>query len=202
VIIMSLYLFIQAFAMLFVILDAVGNAPIFYALTSDRSAKERRDIAKKSAITAASILFIFAFLGWYIFEFFGITIYDFEIAGGIILLLVALDNLTGETPRTRRLSSTDLAIVPLATPLYAGPGSILTVMYLMHPPFTPLMCVFSIVTNILIAWLLMVYSEKLFSTIGSVGTKAVVRIMGLIIAAMAIMFIRKGIMGVMQEVLS
>jgi len=117
--------FSLAFLNLFVMLNAIGTVPIFLSLTDGSSPLERREIAKKSAIVAGSIVLVFIFLGKYILEFFHIKTEDFFVAGGLILLILALDFTTGKNVvRSYTVKKEELAVVPLGTPLLAGPGTI------------------------------------------------------------------------------
>src|SRR5437667_9747539 len=127
-------LFTQAYLTLFAILDPFATVPIFMALTEDHI-KKRRQIVRQSVTLASVILYIFAYLGWFIFQILGITLNDFRIAGGIVLFIVAYDHLSGREARTRKLEAEEVAAFPIAPPLLAGPGAVPTVVILSHPPY-------------------------------------------------------------------
>jgi multiple antibiotic resistance protein len=186
-----LYLLLQAFFLLFSILNAFGNIPIFLSLTMS-IADRRRKIITESIFIAFIILILFAYLGLFIFQFVGITINDFKIAGGIILFFIAYDNLKGQAPKTVEVG--EIAAFPLATPLLAGPGAISTVMILMNPPYGPIITSIVIITNCLLAWVILIQSEFIQRVLGSSGTKVLIRIMGLLIAAIGVTFVREGIL--------
>ncbi|MCP8310780.1 MAG: MarC family protein [Candidatus Methylarchaceae archaeon HK01B] len=189
------YLFLQAFFLLFSILNAVGNAPIFLSLTADMADK-RQKIITESIFIAFVILIVFAYLGWFIFQLLGTTIDDFKIAGGIILFIIAYDYLRGEASKVKRVDAREIAAFPLATPLLAGPGAISTVMILMNPPYGPLITSAVIISNCLLAWIILRQGKIVQRILGKNGTRVFTRIMGLLIAAIAITFVREGIMAI------
>lgn len=196
----SLYLFLNAFALLFSVLNVVGNAPIFLTLTSTLK-EDRRRIATYSVIIALIILLIFAYIGLTVFQFLGITINDFKIAGGIILFIVAFQHLMGKFTGVTKPDAEEIAAFPLATPLLAGPGAISTVIIISSPPYNYLLATAAILLNCLIAWVALLRSELIYQFLGSSGTKVLTRIMGLLIAAIAISFIRDGIEAVVMEMI-
>lgn len=189
--------FIASFILLFSVFDVIGTVPLFLALTQDY-ADQRASIVKQSVLIATVILLVFATLGQLIFDVLGITIDDFKIAGGIILFVIALDNLRGRISQTRTIAATEIAAFPLATPLLAGPGAISTVMIYANPPYGLLEDYLVILLNALLAFVILeraTYIRKLF---GNNGTQVFTRIVGLLIAAIGIAFIREGIVGIVQ----
>ncbi len=197
----SLYLFLSAFVLLFSVLNVVGSAPIFLTLTGGLK-RDRRKIATYSVIIAMIILLIFAYVGLAVFQFLGITINDFKIAGGIILFIVAFQQLMGKFAVTTTPAAEEIAAFPIATPLLAGPGAISTVIIISSPPFTPILATLVILLNCLIAWVALIRSEMIYSILGSTGAKVLTRIMGLLIAAIAISFIRAGIEAVVTDMMN
>jgi multiple antibiotic resistance protein len=185
--------FIQAFLLLFSIFDAIGTVPVFLALTEDFP-NERARIIRKSVIIATLILIVFAYLGLFIFQILGITLNDFKVAGGVILFLIALDYLRGRVSETKSVEPSEIAVFPLATPLLAGPGAISTVMIFANPPFGPFMTLLVIILNSFLAWLILSRGVAVQKILGREGTKIVTRIMGLLIAAIGVAFVREGIM--------
>ena len=119
-------LFAGAFALLFAVTDAVGTVPIFVSLTA-AFPDARRRILRQAIVISTAVLVVFSLFGWLIFDIFGITLDDFRIAGGIILFVVAVDQLNGGDVKSKGLQPSDVAAFPLATPLLAGPGAISTV---------------------------------------------------------------------------
>ena len=137
--------FLSAFVSLFAIVDAIGNAPIFLSITPRNTPQERAAMVRKTSIAVFVILVSFMILGNRLFGFFGITIDAFRIAGGLILLKIALDMVEAKSLRTRHtpeedqegLAREDVAIIPLAIPMLSGPGAISTVIVLTGQIATP-----------------------------------------------------------------
>ena len=194
---MELSIYIQAFIVLFIVFDAVGSIPMFHAFTGSLKAPERRRVVRRSVAAAGGILVFFALFGHFLFRFIGISINDFRVAAGAILFMLAVELVMGRLePSLIKMKADEVAIVPLATPLLAGPGSISTVMYLMIPPFGPMPALISIAANVAVAYIIFQSSSKVISTLGINGVKVFTRIMGLIIAAFAVTLIREGIAGI------
>ncbi len=194
----ELLLFLQAFVFLFAIFDPIGTIPIFYALTSKLNREGRRKVIRESILVAFVILIVFAYAGWIFLKFLGVTINDFRIAGGILLFILAVTDLMLEQKRFRTADPDEFAVVPLATPLLAGPGSITTVM-IMGTSFGPVITFLVIVANVTVSWFMFVESEFLLHLLGKNGMRVITRIMGLIVAALAVMFIREGIVGIISQ---
>ncbi|MEX2720403.1 MAG: MarC family protein [Candidatus Wukongarchaeota archaeon] len=188
--------FIQTFLILFVMIDAIGIVPIFLSLTSDFSPKERKEIARKSAIVAGIIAVIFTFFGQFILDFFFLEAEDFFIAGGLLLLIIALDITTGgEIIRSQQAEREQIAVVPLGTPLLAGPGTI-TLVILLTFDFGVLVTALAAITNVIVAWLILRQSSLIARKIGYNGIKATSRVLGVILAAIAVSMIRRGLTGI------
>lgn len=194
-----LHQYFTAFIMLFLIFDAVGNVPIFYSLTEGLEDKERRKIIHNSVLIAGAMLFLFAFGGKYLLGFFHISLDDFRVAGGVILLVVSIEGLLGRV-EAMKIKAEQLAVVPLATPLLAGPGSISLVIYLMESGYGIGPTVTSIIANVIIARIILVHSDKVFKVLGRNGSLVVARIMSFILAALAISMIREGIINIINSI--
>jgi multiple antibiotic resistance protein len=194
---------ITVFTAIFAIVDPMGNIPIFYTITQRFTRKERIRIAKRAVIAASVTLIVFGLIGNYIFTMFSITIPAFRIAGGLLLFRVAFNMLYGVTPGTKStekekeetLEKEMIGIVPLGIPLLAGPGAISTVMlYNSQRNLGNSIIVFiSIFATLLITYVLLRNVDKIFKRLGQVGSLAISRIMGLILAAIAIQFIINGV---------
>ncbi len=203
-----------AMASIFAIVDPLGVIPFFSVLTEDMTAAEKRDVISKCCLVATATLGVFAVFGQLIFEAFGFTIPAFEIAGGILLFGVAFDMMHGERPRTKMTESErtetlereDVGVIPLGIPLLAGPGAITTVMiYMTHPVADPMdkMFIFAgILASVMTTFFLLHYADRIFRRIGRTGTKVVGRIMGLLLAAIAVQFIINGIIGAYSNALA
>jgi len=185
-----------AFFNLFVMLNAVGTVPIFLTLTNGFSSQDRREIAKKSAVVAGSIVLVFIFFGQFILDFFQIETDDFFIAGGLVLLIIALDFTIGRNiVRSYIVNKEELAVVPLGTPLLAGPGTI-TMSIILTYDYGVFVTALAALLNGVIAWLILRYSDLVIEKIGSSGVNAASRVLGLLLAAIAIGMIRRGLTGV------
>ena len=193
---------------IFAIVNPVGNISFFVALTEGYTKRERVAVIRKTTLVAGGILAIFALLGNYIFEMFSITIPAFRLAGGILLLTIAFSMLQGSHPKSKitdrdkeeALQREAIGIVPLGIPMFAGPGSITTVMIYMSDAraetsdWGMILVVFlGILITMIASYILLFYGEKLFERVGRMGTLAFSRIMGLILAAMAMQFILDGL---------
>lgn len=188
---MDLILLLKSFLILFVIMDPVGNIPIFIAITKDFSDEERKKAFNQAVIVAAVLLLIFAFLGRLILNFLGITIDSFIIAGGFLLLVTSIDLLMG---KERKYKKEGIGGVPMGTPLLAGPGAITTVMIIIQE-FGVFSTIFSIFGAIIITKLILDQSNRIYRLLGENGSEVLSRVVGVLVAAIAIEFIRKGVFG-------
>ncbi|NQE46575.1 hypothetical protein C5S31_11195 [ANME-1 cluster archaeon GoMg2] len=184
---------VTVFIMLFVVMDPPGNIPIFMALTGDMTKKEREKELNYAVVVATVLLLIFAFLGKIILYVLGITTDSFMVAGGILLLLISFDLLRGEHKYGVRGES-GVGAVPLGTPLLAGPGAITTVMVIIQSRGVGFV-LFAIFSAIIATKLVLGQSERILSIIGKVGSEVLSRVIGIIVAAIAIQFIGDGIIG-------
>ena len=185
-------LFVGAFALLFAVTDAIGTVPIFVSLTS-AFPDARKRILKQAIVISTAVLVVFALFGWLIFDIFGITLDDFRIAGGIILFVVAMDQLTGGDVKSKGLEPSDVAAFPLAIPLLAGPGAISTVIIISGPPYSPLLALIVILCNSVLAYAILSSTDAVRKVLGANGTNALSRITALLIAALAVSFVVGGI---------
>ena len=199
-----------AMASIFAIVDPLGVVPFFSVLTEDLRAVQKQDIVSKACLTATITLGVFAVFGQWIFAGFGFTIPAFKIAGGALLFGVALEMLNGERSRSRltpqereeTLQREEVSVVPLGIPLLAGAGAITTVMIYMTAPVsdpTDKLFVFAgILVAILSAFVLLHNADRIFRKIGRTGTRAIGRVMGLLLAAIAVQFLIDGIVAAAQ----
>jgi multiple antibiotic resistance protein len=186
------------------LVDPFAALPTFLAITEGADPARRRRIAFKGALTALIILSGFAFAGEEIFRLFGITLPAFEIAGGIILLLIGLDMLqakrshTQETPGDTQAAAQkeDAGIVPLGVPMLAGPGAITTVMVLVGQSQTHWQMVAilsSIAVTAAICYLVLGNSHFVARVLGETGIRILVRVMGLLLVALAAQYFVNGL---------
>ncbi|MGB7531733.1 MAG: MarC family protein [Halobacteriota archaeon] len=190
---------VKVFVMLFVIMDPSGNIPVFMALTKGMSERGRKKELNYAVLVAAILLLLFAFLGRIILDVLGITTDSFMIAGGILLLFFSLDLLRGEhkyvaSEESGADAGVGVGAVPLGTPLLAGPGAITAVMVIIKS-YGIGMVLFAIFSAIIATRLVLGQSERIYQILGKVGSEVLSRVMGIIVAAIAIQFIGNGIRG-------
>jgi len=180
-----------SFIPLFVAVDAIGVLPIFVSLTEGLDQRARTKVILQSMCTATGLAIGFVLVGKLVFKFLGITMGDFMIAGGAILFCLAIIDMVSST-KERRNPGPELGAVPLGTPLIAGPA-VLTTSMLVVSQYGIVPTVVSIVANILLAGLLFKLSSWLMSFLGEAGSKALSKITSLLLAAIAVMLMRKGL---------
>lgn len=191
------------FTSILFLVDPIAVVPTFLAITQGETVERRRATARRACIAAGILLIVFAAAGNLIFRAFGITLPAFRIAGGAILWLVAMDMLRGER-RTQEseaeidegIRKDDVALTPLAMPMLAGPGAISTVMVLAGQAGTPARSAViygSIVITLIISWVMLRIGDRVMSRFGQTGIRVIMRIMGLMLAAVAVQFVVTGI---------
>ena len=187
--------FLLVFIPIFVAVDAIGLLPIFISLTQGLDRKIKQKVIAESILTALGLAVGFIFLGRAVFKLLGITIGDFMVAGGLVLFCIAVMDLLGS--RKERLAGTyDFGVVPLGTPLLVGPA-VLTTSLILIDQYGLSMTLISILLNILFAVALFLFSDVLIKMIGDGGARAVSKVMALLLAAIAVMMIRKGIVQIL-----
>ncbi len=198
--------FLVAFATLFATVGVADIAFIFAALTKDSTPAQRRLFATRGVLVALAILLFFAVLGNAILDVFGITIPALRTAGGILLLLIAIDMVfarhsggTGTTDEeeTEARQSHDISVFPLAMPLMAGPGAISAVILLTTGAQSDLefwLVLAAIVVILALCWLTLLIAIPIQRLLGLTGLSVVSRIVGILLAALAVQFVFDGIM--------
>lgn len=181
---------VQTFVTLFVIMDPPGATPIFLALVSDKTPKERRVLAVKAAGVSFLVISIFALFGRFILSYLNVSIAAMQAAGALLLLLISLDLLTGGKGGGRgEGQDANIALVPLGTPLLAGPGAIVATMIFVQQVEGPAMAIgligAVIAVHVAIAAALMA-STTIMKVIREAGVTLVARIAGLLLAAIAV----------------
>jgi len=183
--------FALAFIPLFVAIDVIGNVPLFLALTDQMPAPQRRRTGDEATLTAALVGIGFMFLGKAIFRVLGITVADFKVAGGLILLLWGARELLGFTAQQVETRE-DIGVVPLGMPLVVGPATMTTLLVLMDSVGIACTLV-ALLANLVIVLLTFRYAEALGRWIGITGLRAVKRIVVLLLMAIAVHMIRLGL---------
>ena len=193
---------LRAIVGIFVIVDPIGSVGIFLSVTNGFTQIKKEKAARFAGITVAAVLVIAALMGQAILDLFGIRLAAFSVAGGILFLILAVEMIRGEgasqfhklSKRSEQLPAA--AIVPLGVPLMAGPGAISTVI-LASPGsanwFETTILISSIAVLGMVTWLCFSYAQYIGKLIGDIGIQLISRIMGLILAALAVEYMVKGI---------
>lgn len=197
---------IAAFTTMFIIIDPPGLAPVFIALTQGMSPAQRRAIAIRACVVSAVLMILFLFLGETVLGFIGISMDAFRIAGGILLFLTALDMLFQRRQARREDSAAegqaehhdDPSVFPLALPLIVGPGAITTIILLAGQAEGARD--FGAIAGVLMAVLLIVFAAFLAApaierVLGKTGLNIVTRVLGMLLAALAVQFVLDGLRG-------
>jgi multiple antibiotic resistance protein len=191
-----------AFGTLFSIVDPFAAVPVFLSLAGREPPIEQRRIAVRAAVTSFAILSLFAAAGAFVFSFFGITIPAFRIAGGVILFGVALEMVKAQKSSTRSTQGeideehADVGIVPMGMPLLSGPGSIAAVMVLAArgTTFADRLALHGVILAIaVISWLVLRSAGYFGRALGQTGLNVLSRMMGLLLAAVAVQFVLDGV---------
>jgi multiple antibiotic resistance protein len=181
------------------VVEPGSNIVIYLSLTEGMDKRQKRRIIDKAMRISFIVLAFFAVAGQLVFSFFNVTIFAFEIAGGVLLVDVALRMLHPRKNEYTAEELEDVAVVPLAFPLTAGPGSITTVMLLMSQASGPIEWPFVLIAifiSVLLSYVGMVYADRLVGRLGKEGLRVVTRIMAIVVLAIAVQFIINGVTGV------
>lgn len=198
-------IYLLTFIPIFVAVDSIGNVPLFLGLVEGTTKKQKHRIILDSVTTATAVAVIFMFAGKLVLRFIGITIADFQIAGGTLLFALALrlllpfsggKTLYGDASRDKMVG-----VFPMGTPLITGPAVLTTTLMMLDtygviPTFTAL------VINMFIVWLSLVKAEGIMKFLGEGGTRAFAKIMYILLAAIGVMMVRKGVSSVVTGFLS
>jgi multiple antibiotic resistance protein len=190
--------FLKAFIPLFVAIDPVGLAAVFLALGRGVAPAARRRIAWQATVTGGAVALGFLFLGQKVFAAVGVSVNDFQIAGGLILFILAARDLTQSEGAPMKLPE-DFGIVPLGMPLIAGPALITTLLLLVQTQGMPVTLA-ALAVNLGIVVLAFVGSEWLGRKIGEMGLRAISKIISMLLAAIAVAMIGRGLVGYIREV--
>ncbi len=183
---------------LIIITNPLSAASFFVSFAEGIPPKGVKRMARKACLTAMWVMIVFAVFGTFIFRLFSITIAAFQIAGGIILFGVAMDIRKGRREEKNPVKSDDFAIVPLAIPMIAGPGAITTCLMLAGEADNFLflgVLILCIVVTLIIMYVVLTHSAKMTNILGNGGVVIVTRLMGLILAVIAVQFVLNGIKG-------
>lgn len=196
--------FIVAFSAIFTIVNPLGAVGPFLAMTMTDSDKKKEQTARRASLVACCVLAVCAGVGSFIFQFFGITLPALKIAGGCLLFIVAMDMINARQSGTKGtaeeaeegLQKDDIAIFPLGIPLLSGPGAIVSVFILVEKARTPLHHAFvflAIIVTMFVSYWILRQASRLAKVFGQTGINVFSRLMGIILAAIAVQFILNGI---------
>lgn len=195
--------FLVSLSAVFFVVDPIGVVPIFLAMTSGTSPTKIREIAMRASFAGGALLLAFALFGGLIFKTFGVSLAAFRVAGGLLLLVTSFDMVRAKTSQTKTspretqegIEKDDIAVVPLAIPLLSGPGSIATVMVLMSQAkgwAGPASILLSIALTFVASYFLLRGAHLVQRVLKQTGVAIMQRVMGLILAAIAVQFVAEG----------
>jgi len=188
--------FVLSVIPIMVALDAPGTLPIYVGLTEGLEREERKRIVRQSILTAFFVTVGFILVGRAIFNALGILVEDFMIAGGIVLLIIAASDIVRAGER-KILATPTFGVVPLGTPIIAGPAMLTTTLVLQGSyGYTPV--VLSLVVYQLLAWVMFAQSERIIRLIGINGSRAFAKVAALILTAFAVKMIRSGVIKLIE----
>ncbi len=193
----SLQAFLMSLIPIMVALDAPGTLPLYVGMTEGMKKQERRRVVRQSILTAFLVTVGFVLLGSAVFKALGILVEDFMIAGGVVLLIIAVNDIlqAGEKKMPR---SAEFGVVPMGTPLIAGPAMITTALVLVGSHgYVPVFL--ALIVNLLLAWLILAQAERIIRIIGISGSRALAKVISLILAAFAVKMMRSGILALMGK---
>ena len=196
--------FVRSFVSLFVIVNSIGNAPVFLTLLQKYGEGEKRTIIKKAIIVAGASLLVVTLTGNIFFRLLGIELYSFRIAGGILLAIVSIEMLYGRKTQTQSSADEEryyterdeISIIPLAIPLLTGPGTLTTGIVLFDTAGTlvnRIILLLTIVIVFVISYVILVRSGAILKYLGKTGATVAIRIMGLMLLSVAVQFLVGGV---------
>lgn len=183
-----------SFVPMFFAMDPIGLLPIFVHLTQGIEPAAKRQIIVQSLVTAAAVAIGFIFLGQAIFKFLGISMGDFMIAGGLILFCLSILDLTTHN-KVRDKALTDIGAVPIGTPLIVGPA-VLTMALVLIPQHGVAPTLSAVFMNIAIVGFLFIFADFFMGLIGPSGSRALSKVLSLLLAAIGVMMVRRGVMAI------
>jgi multiple antibiotic resistance protein len=189
--------YILTFIPIFVAVDAIGNIPLFIALIEGVNKKQRHKIIVDSVTTATVVAVLFMFIGKAILRFIGITVPDFQIAGGILLFAISMRLLLPGSSKMLMVNGhdKDVGVFPLGTPLITGPA-VLTTTLMMLDSYGVAATFIALIINMIIVWVTLYKADFIMRLMGVNGTRAFSKIMYILLAAIGVMVVRRGIAGI------
>ena len=187
----------NTFIPLFVAMDIFVVLPIFISVTNNMTESKRSAVVKQSIVTALAVSMVFVVIGRAVFRILGITVDDFKIAGGLILLVIAILDLIRHSEDRRRPHET-IGVVPIGVPLIIGPA-VLTTLIVLISNYGLIPTTISLILNLLIVWISFVKAHEIIKLFGKNGIVAISKVMALLLAAIAVMMVRLGLEGIISK---
>ena len=190
--------YVLSFIPIFVAVDAIGNIPVFVSLAEGLNKKDKQKAIAESVTTAAAMAVVFMLVGKWVLSVLNITIFDFQVAGGALLFVIAVRLLLPGASKFLLATQhdKDIGVFPLGTPLITGPAVLATTLMMLDT--YGLMATFiSLLLNMLIVWVTLAKADNLMKIFGVGGTRAFSKIMYILLAAIAVMMVRRGIVGML-----
>jgi multiple antibiotic resistance protein len=182
----------KAVIALFIIVDPFGNIPIFMSLTEKIPDAQKKKVFNTATLVGVVLLLVFAFTGQEILTIFGLSIFSFEVAGGILLLIIATRILISGSMHENIESPESLGAVPIAMPLLVGPGAITTTIFNLQA-YGTLSAILAVLIVLSLTWIILRFMNGIYRFLGKTGSLVIGRVMALLIAAIAIQYIITGV---------
>jgi multiple antibiotic resistance protein len=184
--------FSKAALALFIIVDPFGNIPIFVGLTKNVQDAQKKKVYNTATIVGVILLLVFAFAGTGILSLFGLSIYSFQVAGGILLLIIAIRILISGNMQENVESPESIGAVPIAIPLLVGPGAITTTIFNIQQ-YDTIIAILAVLVVMAATWIILRYISGVYKFLGKTGSLIIARVMALLIAAIAVQYILTGV---------
>lgn len=182
----------KAIIALFIIVDPIGDIPIFIGLTQNMADSQKKRVYNTATLVGFILLLVFAFTGQLILNIFGLSIYSFEVAGGILLLIIAIRILISGTRESAESSPESLGAVPIAIPLLVGPGAITTTIFNLQA-YGIEAAILAVLVVLSLTWVILRFINRIYKVLGKTGSLVIARVMALLIAAIAVQYILTGV---------
>lgn len=189
--------YVLSFIPIFIAVNALGILPLYISLTDGIHKKSRQEVMQRSLITATAIAVAFMLIGKFVMFILGITIPDFKIAGGILLLILSV-NLLLPGEQRRGKPTTDVGVFPLGTPLITGPA-VLTTLLVLLGAYGLITTFIAFVLNMIIVWIIFYYADGVMRLMGKGGARAFSKVADILLTAFAVMMIRNGILEIIGQ---
>lgn len=189
--------YVLSFIPIFIAVNALGILPLYISLTEGVHKRTRQEVMQRSLFTATAIAIAFMLIGKFVMLILGITIPDFKIAGGILLLILSVNLLLpGEERRGKPL--TDVGVFPLGTPLITGPA-VLTTLLVLIGAYGLMTTFVALVLNMFVVWIIFYYADGVMRLMGKGGARAFSKVADILLTAFAVMMIRNGVLEIIRQ---